>query len=178
MAEAGGQWGWGRCYSLALMTVAYITGEVAHFLINTTGRAVAREVHFGELACFPSTNSTTNSTECAAAGSEEACSRLGCSWDYSGLGLEYQLLAGPAFVAVFSVSAVVLAVASDRLASVPRTKVRAWGCPWCPGARRGHHGVLPGAAGHGALHQILAPCHLQDAHSCRGGRLQVGTSDS
>ena len=172
MAEAGGRWGWGRCYSLALMTVAYITGEVAHFLINTTGRAVAREVHFGELACFPSTNSTTNSTECSAAESEEACSRVGCSWDYSGLGLEYQVLAGPAFVAVFSVSAVVLAVASDRLAAVPRTKVRC-GVPWCPGARRGHLGVLPGAAGDGARHPLLAPRLLQDAHSCRGGSLQV-----
>ena len=54
-----------------------------------------------------------------------------CSWEYSGLGIEYQvsegfliiayfhfllqILAGPAFVAVFSVSGVFISVLSDKL---------------------------------------------------------------
>ena len=29
-------------YQLGLLTLAYITGELTHFLINTTSRAVAR----------------------------------------------------------------------------------------------------------------------------------------
>ena len=67
MAEVGGAWSWNRCYSLMVMTVAYIVGEVAHFLINTTGRAVAREIHFGDSACFPANNKTklaTNAKKC------------------------------------------------------------------------------------------------------------------
>merc|ERR1719189_1115461 len=105
------------------MTVAYIVGEVAHFLINTTGRAVAREIHFGDSACFPA-NKSNQATNCTAIKKQAECESQDCAWDYSGLGLEYQVLAGPAFVAVFSVSAVILATTSDRLAGrVPRTLV-------------------------------------------------------
>ena len=90
MAEVGGAWSWNRCYSLIVMTVAYIVGEVAHFLINTTGRAVAREIHFGESACFPG-NESKVATNCTAVEEQEECEAEGCSWDYSGLGLEYQV---------------------------------------------------------------------------------------
>ena len=31
-------WTWKNTYFLALMTVGYIIGEIAHFLINTTNR--------------------------------------------------------------------------------------------------------------------------------------------
>lgn len=31
-----------KIYHLSLMTLAYIVGELTHFLINTTSRAVAR----------------------------------------------------------------------------------------------------------------------------------------
>ena len=37
----------------------------------------------------------------------------GCVWDYSGFGLQYQLLAGPAFVGVFTVAGIVMGFASD-----------------------------------------------------------------
>ena len=90
MAEVGGAWSWNRCYSLMVMTVAYIVGEVAHFLINTTGRAVAREIHFGESACFPG-NQSKLATNCTAVEEQAECEAKGCSWDYSGLGLEYQV---------------------------------------------------------------------------------------
>ena len=33
-------WTGRNAYSLALMTLAYVCGEIAHFLINTTGREV------------------------------------------------------------------------------------------------------------------------------------------
>lgn len=49
---------------------------------------------------------------------EEDCrERRFCYWDYSGLGYEYQILAGPAFIAVFSVCGVLVSVLSDRLSN-------------------------------------------------------------
>ena len=90
MAEVGGAWSWNRCYSLMVMTVAYIVGEVAHFLINTTGRAVAREIHFGDSACFPA-NKSNQATNCTAIKKQAECESQDCAWDYSGLGLEYQV---------------------------------------------------------------------------------------
>ena len=88
---------------------------------------VARDVHFGDLQCYGNTSEAGCSE---AAGEAECGARPGCSWDYSGLGYQYQvgggraeaaadpavqLLAGPAFVAVFSVSGVLVAVTADRL---------------------------------------------------------------
>ena len=36
-----------------------------------------------------------------------------CHWDYTGLGIQYQALAGPAFTAVFAVSGIVIGLISD-----------------------------------------------------------------
>ena len=78
-----------------------------------------------------------------------------------------QVLAGPSFVAIFSVSAVVLATTSDRLAGrVSRTLVS-----WLtrshnpeqkppPDTRRRHLGLLVGPAGHGLVHLLLAAAPL------------------
>jgi len=114
------------CY-LTLMTSAYIIGEIAHFLINTTGREVARDVHFGDKSCFYNETSTDpdqnrSSNNCSQIQGQKECTEtVDCSWEYSGLGIEYQILAGPAFVAVFSVSGVLISVLSDKLkASVSR----------------------------------------------------------
>ena len=38
-----------------------------------------------------------------------------CRWDYTGLGMEYQLLAGPSFIAVFSVSGILLGLMADLM---------------------------------------------------------------
>jgi len=37
-----------------------------------------------------------------------------CEWDYNGLGLDYQILAGPSYIAVFTVAGIFLGVAADR----------------------------------------------------------------
>ena len=36
-----------------------------------------------------------------------------CKWDYAGSGVPYQLLAGPSFIAVFTVAGIVLGVLGD-----------------------------------------------------------------
>jgi len=122
-----GDWSFKNCYYLALMTSAYIIGEISHFLINTTGREVARDVHFGDKSCFFNDSSTgqngnKTSNNCSKIKDQKECTAEEyCSWEYSGLGIEYQILAGPAFVAVFSVSGVLISILSDKLkASVSR----------------------------------------------------------
>lgn len=50
----------------------------------------------------------------------ESCSTLNiegtpyCEWDYNGLGLEYQLLAGPVFILVFTIVGVFLGILADK----------------------------------------------------------------
>ena len=36
-----------------------------------------------------------------------------CLWDYTGLGLDYQILAGPSFIGVFTVSGVLVGLLGD-----------------------------------------------------------------
>jgi len=114
----------GRVYFLGLMTLSYIVGELTHFLINTTSRAVARDIGYGEKSCYPNstylgdTSSLASCTSPNSSSTSSSCSSLPhCSWDYSGLGIQYQVLAGPAFILVFIFSAVLLAVLSDWLSA-------------------------------------------------------------
>lgn len=37
-----------------------------------------------------------------------------CNWDRNGLGYDYQLIAGPAFILVFTFMGVLLGIAADR----------------------------------------------------------------
>lgn len=128
----------GKVYFLALMTLSYIVGELTHFLINTTSRDVAREVHYGEQACYESPTWKREQGEqveglevCSAVNSSSGaeCEGLAhCKWEYSGQGIQYQVLAGPAFILVFIFSAVLLAILSDWLAArVSRTVMLACG---------------------------------------------------
>lgn len=37
---------------LALLTAAYVLGELGHFLLGVTSRDIARDLHYGDAACF------------------------------------------------------------------------------------------------------------------------------
>ena len=89
-------------YTLALLTLSYLLGEMGHFLLGATSRAMAQELEFGEEGCL-----------CGDQLEEEECQAAGCEWDYTGRGMEYQLLAGPTFILVFSVSGVIFGLAAD-----------------------------------------------------------------
>jgi len=111
-----------KLYFLSLMTLSYIVGELTHFLINTTSREVARGVEFGEKSCFGNGSFVIDDEEdkdlfdCTESKNETRCgSEKHCYWEYSGLGIQYQVLAGPAFILMFIFSAVFLAGLSDWL---------------------------------------------------------------
>ncbi|KAK8719864.1 hypothetical protein OTU49_013723, partial [Cherax quadricarinatus] len=83
-------------------------------------RPMSQELHYGDHACLPNPNLSNKSDECRPL-NETSCPLLleddknsTCVWDYSGLGLQYQVLAGPAFVAVFTTAGVIIGIISDR----------------------------------------------------------------
>ena len=84
-----------KVYHLSLMTLSYIVGELTHFLINTTSRAVAREVEFGDQSCFKNETIVGGeelSVNCSSLKNETECvSQPECYWHYNGLGLQYQV---------------------------------------------------------------------------------------
>jgi len=112
----GGGWTFSKAMFLAWMSMAYIIGEIAHFMINTTSREVAQDIHYGDQACFANKSVENTGESCSSLKNVTLCGENpACTYDYSGTGYEYQILAGPAFVAVFTVSGLVFAIASDYL---------------------------------------------------------------
>ena len=90
----------GKVYYLSLMTLSYIVGELTHFLVNTTSRALARDLQFGDLSCFKNETAVTGEEEeilvnCTSLKEEKDCvEQSQCYWHYNGLGLQYQVSLG------------------------------------------------------------------------------------
>lgn len=112
-------------YVLTILTLGYLCSELGHFLIGVTSKATATDVHYGDIKCqLNKTKPHFNLTlfeYCDTASNEEACYQLllddgqpYCEWNYNGLGLDYQFLAGPSFIAVYTIVGVVLGIAADR----------------------------------------------------------------
>ncbi|CAB3363453.1 Hypothetical predicted protein [Cloeon dipterum] len=109
---------------LLIVTAGYIVGELGHYLIGVTSRATARDLHYGDKACQLNVSSGIGHGEspvaCGSVLNQTECAKLHmngtfyCEWDYNGLGLEYQILAGPSYIAVFTVAGILLGVAADR----------------------------------------------------------------
>ncbi|XP_076067893.1 D-galactonate transporter [Oratosquilla oratoria] len=116
---------------LSILTMVYVIGELSHFLLGIVTRPMSQDIHYGDRACLPNPSLST-STDCHEATNVTECSNMNldgasltdafteispshCIWDYSGLGLEYQILAGPAFIAVFTTTGILLGIAADRV---------------------------------------------------------------
>lgn len=115
-------WTLKNTYFLMLMTVGYIIGEIAHFLINTTNRAVARDVHFGDKSCYLNASfygsDSVNGSTCSAKKNQSECDSVSpeCEWNYSGVGIQYQVLSGTIFVWTFVFCSLAVGFTSDKIA--------------------------------------------------------------
>lgn len=112
-----------EAYVLGILTVGYILGELGHYLIGVTSKQTAIDLDYGDHAC------QLNNTElhryqlpqqCSEIPDESACTTLHlngttyCEWNYNGLGIDYQLLAGPCFIAIFTIVGVFMGIAADK----------------------------------------------------------------
>jgi len=123
-----------KWYVLAILTLGYLTAELGHFLIGVTSKATAIDIGYGDITCQlnktePHFNLTLNDL-CNAAGDEDSCSALSlddgerfCEWNRNGLGIDYQILAGPSFIAVYTIVGVFLGIAADKYRRIPMVGV-------------------------------------------------------
>ncbi|XP_039298652.1 protein spinster homolog 1 [Nilaparvata lugens] len=112
-------------YALVVLTLGYLTAELGHFLIGVTSKATAVDIHYGDIACQwlppPHTEYQKElSDACTAALDKITCENTTqCEWNYNGLGYDYQVLAGPSFIAVYTIAGIFLGVAADKYKRVP-----------------------------------------------------------
>nr|CAH7712246.1 unnamed protein product [Callosobruchus chinensis] len=110
-------------YVLAIVSIGYICGELGHYLIGVTSRAVAEDLHYGDISCqlnLTDVHLSDLPIQCNTANDSETCSSYKlngtpyCEWNYNGLGLDYQILAGPSFIAVFTIAGIVMGLLADK----------------------------------------------------------------
>uniref|UniRef100_A0A1A9ZLE7 Major facilitator superfamily (MFS) profile domain-containing protein n=1 Tax=Glossina pallidipes TaxID=7398 RepID=A0A1A9ZLE7_GLOPL len=110
-------------YVLGVLTVGYILGELGHYLIGVTSKQTAIDLDYGDIACQMNTTMferTELPEQCSAVTNETSCLALDingtnyCEWNYNGLGIEYQILAGPTFILIFTIAGVFMGVAADK----------------------------------------------------------------
>jgi hypothetical protein len=61
--------------TLALLTTAFIVGEIAHYLIGVISLEMARDIEFGELKCYEKENVTSTAITCRDIDDEQRYSR-------------------------------------------------------------------------------------------------------
>jgi len=93
-------------YLLVLMSLAFGMGELSHFLVGTTTRLMAQDLHYGDQSCMKGPNASARiaaNVTCSSYSNATAClwEDSGCVWDYNGQGIAYQILAGPSFILVY-----------------------------------------------------------------------------
>lgn len=110
-------------YVLGVLTIGYILGELGHYLIGVTSKQTAIELDYGDHACQQNDTSFTRhelTVQCSSIANATTCVAQSfngtnyCEWNYNGLGIDYQLLAGPSFIFVFTIMGIVLGVAADK----------------------------------------------------------------
>uniref|UniRef100_A0A8D8PNV6 Protein spinster homolog 1 n=1 Tax=Cacopsylla melanoneura TaxID=428564 RepID=A0A8D8PNV6_9HEMI len=115
-------------YALTILTLGYLASELGHFLIGVTSKATAVELEYGDIRCQLRDNYTDHHFNISlynactdAAMNESLCRNLMmddgaqyCEYGRNGLGFEYQILAGPVFILVYTVFGVILGVAADK----------------------------------------------------------------
>lgn len=110
-------------YVLFLVTIGYVCGELGHYVIGVISKRMAIDIHYGDISC--QLNSSDYylhelPIQCNTANNSETCLSLHindthyCEWNYNGLGLDYQILAGPSFIAVFTVVGIIIGVLADK----------------------------------------------------------------
>ncbi|XP_037936155.1 putative metabolite transport protein HI_1104 [Teleopsis dalmanni] len=110
-------------YVLAILTIGYILGELGHYLIGVTSKQTAIELDYGDHACQQNNTNFQRRElpqQCSTVKDEDSCTALDlngtayCEWNYNGLGIEYQILAGPTFILVFTICGVFMGFAADK----------------------------------------------------------------
>lgn len=109
MAEAN----YKKFLGLGLLTLGYVFGEIAHFLMATTSKDVARDIQYGDQVCSLRAGFPDNVT-CKDLEEAECLGLDSCEWQYNGQGYEFQVLVGPAFVVTFSITLLFMGVAADN----------------------------------------------------------------
>ncbi|XP_068695017.1 MFS-type efflux pump MSMEG_3705-like [Montipora foliosa] len=113
-------------YVLFLLLGTYLLNQLDRYALAVSSQPMAHDIKFGDKGCLPynssfshdykkycvnsledSSQTERNETACEQKTAKHSAQHV-CVWDYDGTGTDYQLLAGPVFILVYTVSGIPL----------------------------------------------------------------------
>ncbi|KAK3087414.1 hypothetical protein FSP39_005573, partial [Pinctada imbricata] len=110
-------------YVLLLLLLTYLLNQLDRYMLAITAKSMAQEIHFGDKACMvdPSFSSAdTGGVKCNGTTAESCVAILNnqtkhvCKWDYNGQGYDYQIVAGPVFILVYTFAGIFIGYVADK----------------------------------------------------------------
>lgn len=113
-------------YALVLFLVTYLLNQLDRYMLAITIKPMAQELQFGDKGCMVMDNYTESdlgNVKCNAL-TEDKCiattagngteKHTVCKWDYNGQGFEYQIVAGPVFIVIYTFAGIFISFAADK----------------------------------------------------------------
>ncbi|XP_061169687.1 MFS-type efflux pump MSMEG_3705-like [Saccostrea echinata] len=113
-----------KLYVLFLLLLTYLLNQLDRYMLAITSKSMAQEIHFGDKACMKNTSFSDNAfkgVKCGDISTEALCRNATnnqtqhvCYYDYNGQGNEYQIVAGPAFIVIYTFAGIFISYVADR----------------------------------------------------------------
>ncbi|XP_072908368.1 protein spinster-like [Hemitrygon akajei] len=110
-------------YVLCCLLVTYLLNQLDRYVLAIVALPLAQELEFGDRSCLPVDGAERGALrQCRNASSQESCLALQnenktqlCQWNYDGTGWEYQIIAGPVFVLIYTFTGVFTGFVADSV---------------------------------------------------------------
>ncbi|MBN3288338.1 SPNS1 protein, partial [Polyodon spathula] len=107
-------------YILCILLITYLLNQLDRYILAIVILPLAQEIHFGDKSCLPNETSQPGPLQCNNASDEKHCKSLlnadsipYCKWDYNGNGWEYQIMAGPIFILIYTFMGIFIGFLAD-----------------------------------------------------------------
>ncbi|CAL1540212.1 unnamed protein product [Lymnaea stagnalis] len=108
-------------YVLFVLLLAYLFNQLDRYMLAITIIPMAQELKFGDQGCVRNESVKTFDHHIACNGThEDSCLDIlspnhtsACKWDYNGQGWDYQILAGPVFILIYTFAGIFIGFAAD-----------------------------------------------------------------
>ncbi|XP_048776691.1 MFS-type efflux pump MSMEG_3705-like isoform X2 [Ostrea edulis] len=113
-----------KLYVLLLLLVTYLLNQLDRYMLAITSKSMAQEIHFGDKACMKNSSFKDRAFEgikCEDFNLEASCLNATnnetehiCYYDYNGQGFEYQIVAGPAFIVIYTFAGIFISYVAEK----------------------------------------------------------------
>lgn len=109
-------------YVLLTLLLAYLFNQLDRYMLAITITPLSQDLKFGDSKCFKndSVPDFGHTYKCDGNSTQSCLDVVNlngtslCKWDYSGQGWDYQILAGPVFILIYTVAGIFIGLAADH----------------------------------------------------------------